>query len=255
MSGNPLRKMGPMALYTQLGRLIEVMPNLRQKISKDIYMPLGPVEMMWLGRAEALVGEALGLSGEVEFKSANQQFGAYREWWADEIPKILYRALAQIEIELPAPSSGAFIPAGDSFDALKAVQRIFSFAKQDVLVVDPYMDEKILTEFALFVPETVAIRLLADAASVKATLAPAARHWEKQYKSSRPASVRVAPARTLHDRLIAVDSARVWTVGQSFRDLAARAPTSFVESDVETADLKIEAYRTIWASASPLPNK
>jgi hypothetical protein len=67
-----------------------------------IIVPLGPTEMMWLGRAEALVSEALGIAGESEFKVINQNFGQYREWWAAEIPKILYRALARVEVELPS---------------------------------------------------------------------------------------------------------------------------------------------------------
>jgi hypothetical protein len=256
MSKNPLRKMDTAALYAQLGRLIESMPNLLQKLpfNKTTYMSLGPTELMWLGRAEALVAEALGLAGELEFKTINQNSAQYRDWWAAEIPKILYRALAQVEMELPAPSTGAFIPAGNAFDALKAVQRIFSLAKTDVLVVDPYLDDKILTEFALFVQETLTIRLLADASAVKATLFPSLRSWKKQYGSGRPVTAKLAPARSLHDRLIIIDSMRIWTVGQSFRDLAVRAPTSFVEADSETAALKIAAYGAIWETASSTGN-
>lgn len=240
------------ALYTQLGRLIETMPNLRQKISNDIYMPLGPAEMMWLGRAEALVAEAMGMSGEIEFKAANQQVSAYREWWANEIPKILYRALAVVEMDLPAPSAGAFIPAGNSFDALKAIQQIFNAAKGDILIVDPYLDENILTEFGLLAPESVPMRLLADAAGIKAALRPALKRFIEQFGTVRPVQLRTAPERTLHDRLIAVDGARVWTVGQSFRDLAKRAPTSFVAVDNNTAALKVSAYQSIWDSATAL---
>jgi hypothetical protein len=183
------------ALYA-LGRLIESMPNLVQKLPhiKTTYMPLGRTELMWLGRAEALIAEALGMVGDLEFKTINQNFGQYRDWWAAEIPKILYRALARIEMELPAPSTGAFIPAGNAFDALKAVQRIFSLAKTDVLVVDPYLDDKILTEFASFVPENLPIRLLADASAVKATLLPSLRYWKKQYGRARPVTAKLAPA-------------------------------------------------------------
>jgi hypothetical protein len=254
MTANPFRKTEPAALYAQLGRLIESMPDLKKQlpIKGDHYIPLGPTELMWVARAEALVTEAMGIVGETEFKTINQHFGQYRAWWAVEIPKILYRALARVEMELPAPSTGAFIPAGNAFDALKAVQRIFSLAKADVLVVDPYLDDKILTEFAPFVPENLPIRLLADASGMKATLPPSLRHWKKQYGSNRPVVARLAPARGLHDRLIIVDSGRVWTVGQSFRDLAVRAPTSFVETDAETAALKIAAYRAIWEAALPV---
>jgi hypothetical protein len=253
MVGNLLRKMESVTLYTQLGRLIETMPDLRKKISGNVYMPLGPDEMMWLGRAEALVAEAMGISGEAEFKALNQQFATYREWWASEIPKVLYRALAAVEVELPAPASGAFIPAGNSFDALKAVQRIFSLAQHELLIVDPYMDEKILTEFALLATENIHLKLLTDASAMKATLLPAAKAWRNQYAERRPINIKTVPGRTtIHDRLVVVDIKRVWTVGQSFKDLAVRAPTSFIEADPETAALKIAAYKSIWDEASEI---
>jgi hypothetical protein len=51
--------------------------------------------------------------------------------------------LAVVEVELPASSAGAFIPTGNTFDALAAVIKIFALAKTELLVVDPYLDEKI----------------------------------------------------------------------------------------------------------------
>jgi len=241
-------------LYAQLGRIIESMPNLAVELphSKSTYLPFSAADHQWLGRAQALIEEALGVEGSVEIKSAIGMSAQYRAWFPGEVRRILYRALAVVEMELPAPASGAFIPAGSSFDALKALQRVFGFAQTDVLIVDPYLDEKILTEFAHFVPTKICIRLLADASAVKATLLPALKAWQNQHGTDRPVEARLAPRRSLHDRLIAVDSKRIWTVGQSFRDLAARAPTSFVEVDAETAALKMQSYEDIWQTASPL---
>lgn len=257
MSRNPLRKMEAAALYAQIGRLIESAPNLAQKRSPNPYrlkdpeefLPLESEDYLWLGRVEALVGEALGLAGESEISVVVKNLRQYRVWGAAEIMRILYRALAQVELELPAPASGAFIPAGNTFDALKAVQRIFNQAAKDILIVDPYLDEKILTEFALFVDPKVKLHLLTDSAGVKPTLIPALARWIEQYGDDRPVELRVAAERSLHDRLIATDNLRVWTVGQSFKDLAARTPTSFVEVDSETAKLKIEAYLALFASS------
>ena len=155
--------------------------------------------------------------------------------------------------ELPTPKTGAFIPAGNTFDAFKAVQRVFEGAKADILIVDPYLDEKILTEFALLAPSGVPLRLLTDSGLHKQSLIPAITHFKKQYGNNRPVEARGAPARSLHDRLVAIDRQRIWTVGQSFNALATRAPTSFVEVDQETAALKMEAYEAIWAVATPIP--
>ena len=160
--------------------------------------------------------------------------------------------LAVVELELPASAQGAFIPAGSTFDAMAAVSKIFASATKDLLVVDPYFDEKILIEFAQFAQESVAVRLLGDEAGVKGTLNPAVKSWKNQFGNKRPLSVRLAPPRSLHDRLILIDGLQVWTVGQSFNALAARAPTSFNKSDDDTAALKLRAFGDIWGAAKPI---
>jgi hypothetical protein len=254
MPNNPLRKMKADALYAQLGRLAASAPDLKATLlGSSAYPPLTSDQMLWLGRVQALVAEAMGLAADLEFQSIMQQFGRYRPWAAGEIMRILYRALASVEMELPAPTTGAFIPAGNTFDALKAVQRVFEMATNDILVVDPYLDEKLLTEFALLAPAKVGIRLLTDAGSHKASLLPAIKHFNKQYGQERPLTAKAATAKSLHDRLVVVDRRRAWTVGQSFNALATRAPTSFVEVDQETAALKLSAYEDIWNSAAPIP--
>jgi hypothetical protein len=99
------------------------------------------------------------------------------------------------------------------------MQRVFQEAKADIFIVDPYLDEKILTEFALLAPSGVPLRLLTDSGSHRPSLIPAI----KQYGTDRPVEARGAPARTLHDRMIAIDRRRIWTVGQSFNALDTSA--------------------------------
>ena len=248
MPSNLLRKMSAEALYMQLGRLIEEMPDLKAT---------GPVShetLRWLGRANALVTAAEGYVAEIEFQQHRNTWEQlpYRQAGAERIMGALYRALGTVETELPGSFSGAFIPAGNVFDAMAAVGRIFASAKTKLLIVDPYLDEKMLTEFALLAPEGVALRLLCDAAGYKASLVPASKKWTEQNGATRPLQVKAAPARTLHDRLVAVDGTSVWTIGQSFNALATRAPTSFGKSDSETAALKVRAYEDIWNNASSL---
>jgi hypothetical protein len=63
-------------------------------------------------------------------------------------------------------------------------------AHSDALIVDPYMDDKALTVFALLAKEQVAIRLLSDAGHVKPSLKPAAQAWTAQYGAARPSEAR-----------------------------------------------------------------
>jgi hypothetical protein len=253
---NFVRRMESNALYAQLGRLITDVPNFKALppgTPPGHIPPLTPDQMLWIGRAEALISEVFGATGKVEFTHIRQNLEKHRPWAQDEIMKHLYRALAAVEMELPTPATGAFIPAGNTFDALKAVQRVFEGAKADILIVDPYLDEKILTEFALLAPSGILLRLLTDGSSYKPSLIPAMTSFKKQYGNARPLEARVAPAKSLHDRMVAIDARRIWTVGQSFNALATRAPTSFVEVDQETAALKMVAYKGIWQTAIQIP--
>ena len=242
-SVNPFRKMSAEALYAQIGQVIATMPDLTAS------GPFSEETLRWLGRARALVREAEGY--DLEFAQHATTLEQHRQAGAQRIAGLLYRALATVEIEVPASFAGAFIPAGNTFDALTAIAKIFALAKTELLIVDAWLDEKILTEFALLAPEGVKLRLLCDASGYPQKLAMALKKWSQQYGETRPVEARAAPARSLHDRLVAVDRTLVWTVGQSFNALATRAPTSFQKSNAEIAAEKTQAYgEDIWNNAS-----
>jgi hypothetical protein len=236
-------------LYMQLGRMVETMPDLIHGVR-----PLPPDIHQWLGRAYALVVATGDLADAVSFKdsisSLSSAIGKFDA--AQNIASILYRGLAVAELRAPATTQGAFIPAGNTFDAFAAFAKLLGTAKREILLIDPYMDEKVLTDFAPLAPELVSIRLLADQAHHKNTLKPATARWSAQYGTNRPLAVRLAPTRTLHDRLVVVDGDSVWVMTQSMNAFAARSPASIVRVDVDTAALKIPAYETIWSTAGPL---
>jgi hypothetical protein len=236
-------------LYQQLGRLLESPPDL------STYQACAqPAALQWLGRGHALV-QAVNVSAgydAIAFSTAVD--GMRMASWSSNVQKvfqILYRALGHCEQHLPAGLAGSFIPVGNSFDAFAALSKIFATSRVDVMIVDPYMDQSALVDFGLAVPEGVPLRLLADANNHKATLRPAAERWIAQYGTSRPLSVRLAPANSLHDRAIFIDRHEAWTITQSLKDFAKRAPAEIVRAD-SIASLKVDAYEGIWATASIL---
>jgi hypothetical protein len=238
-------RINPEALYVQLGRLIEAMPNLHEPL------PLPRSTQEWLGRVGALI-EASGDTVDIrEFNTYASSVGTplMQLSSAQNLTVVVYRALAKAELNAPAAVQGMFVPAGSAFDAMAAVAKVLGKASSDVLMVDPYLDEKALTDFAVLAPEKVQLRLLADTQAVRPTLRPAATRWIEQYGLTRPLTVRLAPARTLHDRLIAVDGATVWSLTQSLNAFAARSPASIVRVDDQTAGLKLRAFEEIWAKA------
>lgn len=146
---------------------------------------------------------------------------------------------AEAGLKASASARGAFIPMGNAFDAMTAIGKVLTGAKHDLLIVDPYMDEKALTDFGLLAPESVFVRLLADEHNHKPTLQPAVDRWKKQYGQKRPLAARLDKTRRLHDRLIFVDRADVWILTQSLKDFAARSPASMVRTDSDAAALKV----------------
>jgi hypothetical protein len=117
---------------------------------------------------------------------------------------------------------------------MAVIGSVLRTAKQGVFIVDPYMDEKALTDFAPLAAEGVTIQLLADQQWHKPTLRPARERWSTQYGASRPLEARLAPAKTLHDRLIIIDDEHTWVLTQSLNAFAARSPAAVVRVDDET---------------------
>lgn len=235
------------SLYRLLGNLVAAMPNLEHPEAGEV--------QKWLGRAYALV-EATGDGADmIALKSATTDLFSPQvlthERGKRQISVILQRRLAVAELKAPASAHGGFISAGNVHDALASVAKVMKQATANLLIVDPYMNETVLSDFAPMAQEGISLRLLTDPATAKPGLRPAVERWRSQY-SSRPLEVRLAPQRSLHDRVIIVDDKQPWILTQSFNALAARSPASIVRVDGDAVPLKLEAYKQLWATATPL---
>ncbi len=191
----------------------------------------------------------------IHFSTAtNGLSGVLREHKAHEIVTILHRALARAELNAPAAARGAFIGVGAEFDALQAMGKVLREATKNLLFIDAYMDEKVLTDFAPLAPEGVVIWVFGDSSSSKvASLRPAAERWVKQYGATRPLEVRLSAPRALHDRLVVVDAGtRVWNLSQSLNHFVARSPASIVRFDADVAAMKRDHYLSLWGGATLL---
>jgi hypothetical protein len=231
-------------LYVHLGRLIEAMPNLNNFHGNEAEC------QKWLAKAHAVVDRSTDLVDKVKLKRAIENYGSHNarhtEQSTHDVTSIIFREFAKLELKVAPALQGSFVPAGSAFDAYRAIGSILNSATNEIFIIDPYMDGKIVAEFLQSAPENVHIRLLSDHQTFKPDLPVAALKWTQQYQSQRPLAVRLSPARQLHDRLIIIDAINAWTVTQSFKDFAARSPASIVRSDPETAKLKVAAYDDMW---------
>jgi hypothetical protein len=229
-------------IYLRLGSLIAETPDLKEAT---------PETHRWVAQVLALI-EAGKLADTVSiamFQVSSQMLGSLGDVNRSTILAIAHQALARAELHAPAGLQGAFIAAGHSLDAFAAVGKALSTATADVFIVDPFADAKLLTDYAVLAPDTVSVRVLAEATYSK-SLKPAAQHWAPQMK--QPLEVRLGAPRTLHDRAILIDGKTAFTLGQSFKDLVARSHTTLVRMPPDAGKLKIEAYELMWSSATPL---
>jgi hypothetical protein len=232
-------------LYLELRRLMAEMPEMGTIVTPEVDR--------WLGRAVALVQASGGLAEAIQLMAALENLeGALRPGKARTIANIVQRALTKAELQTPPAVHGAVIAVSETFDAYMAVRRVLSTAKADVLLVDPHAGAKVLTDYAVLASDKVMVRLLADEAEYDESLVIAAQRWAQKFGSYRTLMARLAPAKTLHDRLILVDSETVWMMGHSFSNLARRAHTSLVRARREAAARKISVYAEIWDEAKSL---
>ena len=242
-------------LYQQLGSLLASAPELTD-YDKDWNLP--NETMAWLGRASALVSEAQHIIGvnlyAIKFDIAAESLVKTLSppAQARQIILILNTVLAKLEFKTPTQARGAFISAGEEFDAISALAKILGDATNDVLIVDPYMDERALMDFGVLVPENVPLRLLADEAAMKPGLKPAGERWIAQYAAKRPLSIRLAPPRSLHDRIVVVDNSSAWILTQSLKDFAKRSHAMIQRTDLELSQMKIAAFAVLWSNGLPI---
>jgi hypothetical protein len=247
----------PEALYLQLGSLVAEMPDLANG-------PITPDLNRWIARVAALIDAGGDPASAFQLRNCSEYLYINRAHNAQVIAAIVHHALAKAELNAPAAVQ-ALIAAGHTFDALAAVSRVLHTAKTDVLVVDLFADEKVLTVYALLAPDQVSVRLLTEAEAYPrqrrqrkphrerriSSLRPAAE-WVQQFRQTRPPSVRLAAPGKLDDQLTLVDGTSAWMVRQSLEDLLSRSHKGFVRMDPQSGALKIAAYETIWNAATPL---
>ena len=238
--------MNPEALYLQLRRLVATMPNLADD-------PITSEMSQWLGRAAVLVEASGDGMDALKLRTAADNLNsAIRTRNAGTIVSVVHRALARAEATAPASAQGAFIAAGDTLNAFAAVAKVLARAKRDILMVDAYADQTIVTDFAVTAPESVCVRILgANKEARKQAMRPAVERWCRQFPG-RVLTVHVASQSVLHGRLFLIDATEAWSAHQSFNGMAQSSHTSIELSNPDLAAMKIQAYEKIWADAQPL---
>jgi len=158
---------------------------------------------------------------------------------------LLNEAIHSVRMATTGPLNVAVAP-GRVFDYFDEVRKLVERATAELFFVDPYLDADFVSRYLAFAPSGVAIRLLAGVKTL-ATLLPAVDAFAKQ----SGAKVAVRSTDKHHDRYVFVDGKECFQSGASFKDGAAKAPTTLTQI-TDAFPAMLQTYEAMWAAAKVL---
>ncbi len=215
--------------------------------------PLTEKELRWLGRADAILEASGAIPALLSFRTARHNLGGYSHS-RDNILIPLHDAYSRMELLAPIASQGAFIPAGATWNGYAALIKLVQTECNDLLIVDPYLNASIFTDFAPHATARHGVRCLtARRQEYHLSLLASAGRWATDTISqTHQVDVRYVPSGSLHDRLIIIDNREVWLISQSFKDIAKRSPASVTRADMEMSLMKAQHYEALWDQGTDL---
>jgi len=165
-----------------------------------------------------------------------------------EVDKILFEAgfeLPWMEEKLSPIVHGQeekVYEKGQVYDVYKDIREITQSVKNEVFLVDAYVDEEALDLYLDKIPSGINIRILTNKPQGNfITVA-------QKFKAKPGVDFEVRQNNDCHDRLFFVDNT-CWVIGQSIKD-AGKKPTYLVK--IESHDLFRLVFEKLWSSSSVL---
>jgi hypothetical protein len=134
--------------------------------------------------------------------------------------------------------------AGQYFDAFQRITEIFQEAKQNIYIIDGYINTSFLN-FFVTKGDSVFIEIMTKSHSNNPNLINAAAAFNKQYKNL---SIRVSE--NFHDRFIIIDEKNFYHLGASIKDAGNKGfMFSVIEEPIITKAL-LNEYKKEWSGAT-----
>lgn len=121
------------------------------------------------------------------------------------------------------------------FDVYKTIEKIMCLAKNEVKIMDPYVDKSLFPLYFSDVMTKVTIKILTMQMFDKF------KEVAKKFKQQKE-NFEVRSSEEVHDRYLIVDD-RVWMLGQSLKD-AGKKPLTIIE--VEDAQAITDIFNRLW---------
>lgn len=232
--------MEPEILLAQLRALVERAPDFEQ------YLPTSREHLIWLGQAHALISRWNNVEA-IMFQTSSDSLSIKltRPSNIARIFGILHRAIADLELSLPADAQVTFA-AGEVYDFFRELNRVIESAENSIFIVDPWLDHTVFDQYLTSRKPNVSVRLLLNKNANK--VKPAAEKYMQQFGPV----LEVRKSTTIHDRVIFIDGYVCWVVGQSLKDAAKAKPTYLVPLAPDVVADKLHNYADIWNAAESI---
>jgi hypothetical protein len=167
----------------------------------------------------------------------------------DELNKLLREIGWEFRDNGLLPVSGSvrelFFGERSEHDAYVEIRALLQRAEKDLVIVDPYIDQSILTLLSACIKPGMSVRLLTS--RVPNDFALEGKKWTAQHKGL---VLEVRKTKEFHDRFIILDNTVCWHVGSSIKDAGQKAfMLSQIEDDNNRAALIAQLTKS-WASAT-----
>ena len=131
---------------------------------------------------------------------------------------------------------------GEIYDFYRDIRDITKNAKNEVFLVDSYVDEEALDLYIDKIPKGIKIRILTNKPQGQfLTVA-------KKFMARQNVNFEVRKSKDCHDRLFFIDNS-CYVMGQSLKD-AGKKPTYLVR--IESQDIFKDIFEKLWDESSPL---
>ena len=127
------------------------------------------------------------------------------------------------------------------FDAYKDIEKIILSARDEVKILDPYVDQSLFPLYFADVGSQVSIKIVTE--NMKGKFKEVAEKFRKQKNNFE-----VRLAKGIHDRFLIVDY-RAWILGQSIKD-AGNKPLSIIELRDPTR--AIDLFSKLWMESESI---
>jgi len=168
--------------------------------------------------------------------------------WKIEKPDYLalFRLIWFYKAGAPALPQDVFIRPGTDYDAYQQLRALFATARDEVLIIDRWIDNSLL-DLVRLLPVDVRVRILTEnrPPDFNTALGTFRRQWR--------GSIQVRLSSAFHDRFVVVDNCRFYHLGASVKDLGKKAARiSLMAENKAIEDLK-GTFTREWEIGKAIP--